>query len=27
MIVVTESGAEIVNHMPRDEIIVTHLIG
>lgn len=26
MIVVTEHGAEIVNHMPRDEIIVTHRI-
>jgi Xaa-Pro aminopeptidase len=26
MIVVTENGAEIINHMPRDEIIVTHRI-
>lgn len=26
MIVVTENGAEIVNRMPRDEIIVTHRI-
>jgi Xaa-Pro aminopeptidase len=27
MIVVTENGAEIINRMPRDEMIVTHLIG